>query len=232
MAHCPNSSAPATGSNSARPQESARAQRVNQAQYVEERLRDGLSPVAVAGVAALLTQLESMQMLPNASLSITTEVAGYRRTLTCTNNAWDGHDLTHQFLDERSIAVHGPSQGTRFEQEASLRMMPVNVPSLPSISAPNPVQMTPYSGSIAYGAPYGTQATTTQNITNQPASSREPSGSQLPSVPNLNLIGRSASEQAVIVALQAVANYPNSSDFVLAVEQRIPGLAHYLQAAA
>ena len=232
MAHCPNNSAPATGSNSARPQESARAQRVNQAQYVEAKLRDGLSPVAVAGVAALLTQLESMQMLPNASLSITTEVASYRRTLTCTNNAWDGHDLTHQFLDERSIAVHGPSQGTRFEQETSLRMMPVNVPSLPSIAAPNPVQTTPHSSSIAYGAPYGTRATTTQNITNQPASSREPSGSQPPAVPNLNLIGRSASEQAVIVALQAVANYPNSSDFVRAVEQRIPGLAHYLQAAA
>ena len=82
MAHCPNNSAPATGSNSARPQESARALRVNQAQYVEAKLRDGLSPVAVAGVAALLTQLESMQMLPNASLSITTEVASYRRTLT------------------------------------------------------------------------------------------------------------------------------------------------------
>ena len=34
------------------------------------------------------------------------------------------------------------------------------------------------------------------------------------------------------MALQAVANYPNSSDFVRAVEQRIPGLAGYLQAAA
>ena len=34
------------------------------------------------------------------------------------------------------------------------------------------------------------------------------------------------------MALQAVANYPNSSDFVCAVEQRIPGLATYLQAAA
>ena len=32
--------------------------------------------------------------------------------------------------------------------------------------------------------------------------------------------------------VQAVANYPNSSDFVRAVEQRIPGLANYLQAAA
>ena len=51
-------------------------------------------------------------------------------------------------------------------------------------------------------------------------------------MPNLNLIGGSTGEQAVIVALQAVANYPNSSDFVRAVEQRIPGLAGYLQAAA
>ena len=145
MAYCPNSSVPATGPSSARPQESARAQRVNQAQYVEERLRNGLPPVAVAGVAALLTQLETMQTLPNASLSIITEVAGYRRTLTCTNNAWDGYNLTHQFLDERSTAVHGPSQGTRFEQEASLRMMPANVPSLPSIPAPIPFRTLPSS---------------------------------------------------------------------------------------
>ena len=86
---------PATGPHSARPQESsARAQRVNQAQYVEERLRNGLPPVAVAGVAALLTHLETMQTLPGVSLSIVTEVAGYCRTLTCLNSAWDGHDLT------------------------------------------------------------------------------------------------------------------------------------------
>ena len=54
----------------------------------------------------------------------------------------------------------------------------------------------------------------------------------MPPLPNPDLTGRSTSEQAVIVALQAVANYPNSSDFVRAVEQRIPGLATYLQAAA
>ena len=233
MAYCPSNSVPATGPNSTRPQESARAQRVNQAQYVEERLRNGLPPVAVAGVAALLTQLETMQTLPSVSLSIVAEVAGYRRTLTCTNNAWDGYDLTHQFLDERSTAVHGPSQGTRFEQEASLRMVPVNVPSLPPISAPNPVHMTPtYAGSPSFGAPYGTPQMTMQAPVNPSASDREPSGSRLPPVPNLNLVGRSTSEQAVIVALQAVANYPNSSDFVRAVEQRIPGLANYLQAAA
>ena len=36
----------------------------------------------------------------------------------------------------------------------------------------------------------------------------------------------------MIVALQAVANYPESSDFVRAVRQRVPGLAAYLQATA
>ena len=65
-----------------------------------------------------------------------------------------------------------------------------------------------------------------------PVSDREPSGSWLPPVPNPDLAGRSTGEQAVKVALQAVANYPNSSDLVRAVEQRIPGLATYLQAAA
>ena len=34
------------------------------------------------------------------------------------------------------------------------------------------------------------------------------------------------------VALQAVAKYPDSSDFVRAVQQRLPGVAAYLQAAA
>ena len=64
-----------------------------------------------------------------------------------------------------------------------------------------------------------------QTTTSAPVSDREPSGSRLPPIPNPDLTGRSTGEQAVIVALQAVANYPNSSDFVRAVEQRIPGLA-------
>ena len=231
---------PATAPHSARPQEPARAQRVNQAQYVEDRLRNSLPPVAVAGVAALLTQLENMQTLPGVSLSIVAEVAGYRRILTCLNNAWDGYDLTHQFLDERSTAMYSPSQITRFEQEASLRMVPANVPSLPPPRmvalpppVPKPVPMTPtYSGSPAFGAPYRAPHMVLQTSTNPPVSDRDPSVSRLPPVPNPDLTGRSTGEQAVIVALQAVANYPNSSDFVRAVEQRIPGLATYLQAAA
>ena len=243
MAYYPNNTVPisTTGPHANRTQElPARAQRTNQVQYVEERVRNGLSPLAVAGVAALLTQLDTMQTLPGVSVSLVTEVAGYRRTLTCQNNAWDGHDLTHQFLDERSTTMLGPSQGTRFEQEASLCMVPASVATMPPPHmvalpppAPNPVPMTPtYSGSPAFGTSYRAPHMVLQTTTNAPVSDREPSGSRLPPIPNSELMGRSTSEQAVIVALQAVANYPNSTDFVRAVEQRIPGLATYLQAAA
>ena len=245
MAYYPNNTVPisTTGPHANRTQElPARAQRTNQVQYVEERLRNGLSPLAVAGVAALLTQLDTMQTLPGVSVSLVTEVAGYRRTLACQNNAWDGHDLTHQFLDERSTTMLGPSQGTRFEQEASLCMVPASVATMPPPQmvalpppAPNQVPMAPiYSGSPAFGTSYRAQHMVLQTTTNAPVSDREPSGSRLPPIPNPELTGRSTSEQAVIVALQAVANYPNSTDFVRAVEQRIPGLqeATYLQAAA
>ena len=243
MAYYPNNTVPiaTTGPHANRTQElPARAQRTNQVQYVEERLRNGLSPLAVAGVAALLTQLDSMQTLPGVSVSLVTEVAGYRRTLTCQNNAWDGHNLSHQFLDERSTTMLGPSQGTRFAQEASLCMVPASVATMPPPPmvalpppAPNSVPMTPtYSGSPAFGTSYRAPHMVLQTTTNAPVSDREPSGSRLPPIPNPELMGRSTSEQAVIVALQAVANYPNSTDFVRAVEQRIPGLATYLQAAA
>ena len=229
MAYYPNNTVPilTTGPHSNRSQElPARAQRTNQVQYVEERLRNGLSPLAVADVAALLTQLDTMQTLPGVSVSLVTEVAGYRRTLTCQNNAWDGHDLTHQFLDERSTTMLGPSQGTRFEQEASLCMVPDSIATMPPPQmvalpppAPKPIRMTPtYSGSPAFGTSYRAPHMVLQTTTSAPVSDRELSGSRLPPMPNPDLTGRSTGEQAVIVALQAVANYPNSSDLQAAAQ--------------
>ena len=53
-----------------RTKETSLARRVNQAQYIEERLRIGIPSVAVAAVAALLTQRETMQALPVMSLAI------------------------------------------------------------------------------------------------------------------------------------------------------------------
>ena len=71
-----------------------------------------------------------------------------------------------------------------------------------------------------------------QTTSRAPIADREPSESRIFPLPSPDLTGRSPSEQAVIVALQAVAIYPGSSDFVRAVQQRVPGLAEYLQAAA
>ena len=93
-------------------QNAARTERINQVQFVEERLRNGISPAAVAGITALLAQLETQPTLPSLAVSIVADVVGYKRTMTCRNGVWDGCDLTHPFLDDRSTAVRGPSVQT------------------------------------------------------------------------------------------------------------------------
>ena len=87
---------------------------------------------------------------------------------------------------------------------------------------------------MQHGKPPATVQTTSrvQAISRAPATDRESSESRLLPLPSPDLTGRSPSEQAVIVALQAGASYPESSDFVRAVQQSVPGLAEYLQAAA
>ena len=97
-------------------------------QFVEERLRNGISPATVAGITALLAQLETKPTLPSLAVSIVVDVAGYKRTMICRNGVWDGYDLTHPFLDDRSTAVRGPSVHTTIEQEATLRIPLANVP--------------------------------------------------------------------------------------------------------
>ena len=64
-------------------QNAARTQRVNQVQFFEERLRNGISPAAVTGITALLAQLETQPTLPSLAVSIVADVAGYKRTMTC-----------------------------------------------------------------------------------------------------------------------------------------------------
>ena len=109
-------------------QNAARTQRVIQVQFIEKRLRNGISPAAVAGITALLAQLETQPTLPSLAVSIVADVAGYQRTMTCRNGVWDGYDLTHPFLDDISTAVRGPSVQTTVEQEATLRIPLANVP--------------------------------------------------------------------------------------------------------
>ena len=161
----------------------ARAQRSNQVQFIEERLRNGISPAAVAGITALLAQLETQPTLPSLAVSIVADVAGHKRTMTCRNGVWDGNDLTHPFLDDRSTAVRGPSVHTAIEQEATLRIPLANVPMpqplppahlviqphaqvlsqsvtqpmyLPSAQsvAPPPARVAPYASALAAHAPH------------------------------------------------------------------------------
>ena len=103
-------------------QYAARRQRTNQVQYIEERLRNGIPPSAVADITALLAQLETQPTLLFMAVSILADVSGYKRTMTCRNGVWDDHDLMHPFLDGRSTMVYGPSTHTTFEQGATLRM--------------------------------------------------------------------------------------------------------------
>ena len=228
-------------------------------QFIEERLRNGISPAAVTGITAL-PQLETQPTLPSLAVSIVADVAGYKRTMTCRNEVWDGYDLTHPFLDDRSTAVRDPSVHTAFEQEATLRIPLTNVPMpqplppahlvtqpqaqvlsqpvtqpmyLPSAQsvAPPPAQVAPYAGAPAAHALHMILSATPQldpeNSSPSPMSnarvqsvqsSAPPSNRHSITAPDMS--HRTPSEPAVIQALQAVANYPDSRDFVENVSRR------------
>ena len=118
--------------------------------------------------------------------------------MTCQNGVWDGNDLTHPFLDDRSTVVRGPSVHTTIEQEATLQI--------------------PLANSSRSSARVHSEQ-----------SSATPSAR---SVTAPDMSHRTPSEQDVIQALQAVANYPESRDFVETVSRRLPGLQTLLDAPA
>ena len=70
--------------------DAAQGQRTNQVQHIEERLRNGIPPAAVAGITALLgqTQLETQPTLPSMAVSILADVSRYKSTMTCRNGVW------------------------------------------------------------------------------------------------------------------------------------------------
>ena len=249
-------------------QNGVRTQRVNQVQFIEERLRNGISPVAVAGITALLAQLETQPTLPSLAVSIVADVARYKRIMTCRNGVWDGYDLTHPFLDDRSTAVRGPSVQTTVEQEATLRFPLANVPMpqslnpahlvihpqpqihpqlgtqpmyLPSAQpiTPSSAQVAPYASAPAAHAPHMVLSATPRLEpevgTPSPMSSARVQSVQSSAPPSIrsgvtapDIAHRTPSEQAVIQALQAVANYPESRDFVETISRQWPGLQNLL----
>ena len=251
-------------------QNAVRTQRVNQVQFIEERLRNGISPAAVAGITALLAQLETQHTLPSLAVSIVADMAGYKRTMTCRNGVWDGYDLTHPFLDDRSTAVRGPSVQTTAEQEATLRIPLVNVPMPQPLNlahlviqpqppihpqsgtqpmyllsaqpiAPSSAQVAPYASAPAAHAPHmvlrATQRLEPEAGTSSPMSSARVQSVHFSAPPSMRsgvtapgMSHRTPSEQAVIQAFQAVANYPECRDFVETVSRQMPGLQNLLGA--
>ena len=171
-------------------QDVARTQRVRQVQYIEERLRNGISPATIARITAFSAQLETQSTLPSLAVSKVADVAGYKRTMTCKIGIWDGYDLTHPFRDDGSSLVRGPSVLTAIEQEATLRIPIANVPMpqpqppahlviqlqtpsmqspsqaayLPNVHAmmPPAAQMAPYASAPAANASHMVLSTTSQ----------------------------------------------------------------------
>ena len=249
-------------------QNAARTQRVNQVQFIEERLRNGISPAVVAGITALLAELEKQPTLPSLAVTIVADVAGYKRTMTCRSGVWDGYDLTHPSLDDRSTTMRGPSVQTTVEQEATLCIPLAKVPMpqplnpahlviqpqsqihpqsgpqpmyLPSAqpTTPSAAQVAPYASAPAAHAPHMVLSATprleSETGTSSPMSSARVQSVQSSAPPSmrsgvtaLDISHRTPSEQAVIQALQAVANYPESRDFVETVSRQMPGLQNHL----
>ena len=163
--------------------------------------------------------------------------------MTCRNGVWDGYHITHPFLDDISTAVRGPSVQTTVEQEATLRIPLANVP-MPQLLNPARLviqpqpQIHPQSGTQPMYLPYAPYASApaahaphmvlsatprlqSEAGTSSPRSSARVQSVQSSAPPSMrsgvtapDMSRWTPSEQAAIQALQAVANYPESRDFV------------------
>ena len=118
-------------------------ERLDQARYVEARLEGGLSPIAVAGVAALLTQMDEAVIYPHTPITISVG-HGYQATaVTLLNNEWTGCDLTFPFTDNGINNIVGPTTGRYLQQEQSLRMQRAATPT----TTPRPTVIEPLPSS-------------------------------------------------------------------------------------
>ena len=75
---------------------------VDQLGLVQSTLQEGAPPTLVTGMTMLIAQMQSLEMHPDFTLSISVGIGSYRRTAELHDGAWRGHDLTHHFDDHRS----------------------------------------------------------------------------------------------------------------------------------
>ena len=104
---CSNES-PAMGQ---RVYDTARVQRTSQVAFIRDRLDQGLSPATVAGVAAVIAQMESQTQAPMLTISITSGFPGFQRSMTFQEGVWSGHDLTHHVTDDRAAISYSLANG-------------------------------------------------------------------------------------------------------------------------
>ena len=117
--------------------DTASVQRTPQIAFIRDRLDQGLSPATVAGVAAIIAQMESQLQAPMLTISITSGFPGFQRSMTYQDGVWHGHDLTHHFTDDRAAISYSPANGG-VHQTRSLQ-----IPSCPPPPPPPPPASTP-----------------------------------------------------------------------------------------
>ena len=81
--------------------------RIDQLGLVQSTLQEAPSPSLVTGIAILIAQMQSLEIHPDFTLSISIGIGSYRRTAEFHNGAWRGHDLAHHFDDHRSHLRYG-----------------------------------------------------------------------------------------------------------------------------
>ena len=137
--------------------DTARVQRTPQIAFIRDRLDQGLSPATVAGVAAIIAQMESQVQAPMLTISITSGFPGFQRSMTFQDGVWHGHDLTHHFTDDRAAISYSPANGgVRQARSLQIPSCPPPPPPPPPASMPQPVVRA------------RTSAPTVPNLSNQP----------------------------------------------------------------
>ena len=129
--------------------DTARVQRTSQAAFIRDRLDQGLSPATVAGVTAVIAQMESQIQTPMLTISITSGFPGFQRSMTFQDGVWSGHDLIHHFTDDRAAIFYSSANGG-VHQTRSMQVPSCPPPPPPPTSVPLPAARA--------GEPRGSQA--------------------------------------------------------------------------
>ena len=111
--------------------------RSDQLGLIQVRLHSDAPPTLVTGMAMLITQMQTLETHPDFTLSISIGIGSYRRTAELRSGAWQGHDLTHHFDDNRSNLPCGEAaRPSHISQQDSLQpdlqqTLPATVPTVP-----------------------------------------------------------------------------------------------------